>query len=678
MSHACHACQHPLHADSRFCLKCGTPVPTGPATAVPDNIGLSTGGRGATSPSAPEPAPTWQPTPVAGPPQQPGPPAGPPPAGPVSYAVPGGPVGPPQFVAVESSPAGGRGAGRIIGIGLGVVGFLAIGFLALRFLLGGSDTGGASSPEAVVKEMVTAINAQDPLAVVSLMAPDELDGFDTLVEDSIGYYRDLGLEALVDEVGGSDDIGVTIELEADRIDVRMEGDRAAIVSFELDGRVEIDGAEDSGLLEDNRFDFSSRDLEGALPNGSDEVELIAVKLGGRWYASPMLTAGHYIVENSDLPPGEYDRIGEDRDPGANSAVEAVDALVDVVNDPDADDLAAALGGGEGRVAVAFRDAIDDGFREIDTGDVRYELSVRTEDLGDGRVELTELELSVRDDFSSGTVTIEDDCVTSREDGERPERECLLDALSIDGADELDTTLFLDTVDEDGGRRVRIVPTLTDVLGRFLRVFDDRQSLLFATDSPQLDEANTVEPGSDIEIDFDGQLYSVNEFQIVAGEAYNVTGSEGTQFDLYVDDGFGLEQKFSDDFVAAEDGVARVVTYSDFDDDEEDCGIAGCFPTGRGEATIRVRQAGRQSVPFPQRITGDFGPGDVRIFELEVETEQTVRIDVHGDFIGSDLIDGFLYRVDDDTYELPAGTHEFVVYNTSGDESTTYDVVPSNG
>ena len=39
------------------------------------------------------------------------------------------------------------------------------------------------------------------------------------------------------------------------------GDQAAIVSFELDGRVEIDGAEDSGFLEDNRFDFSSRDLE---------------------------------------------------------------------------------------------------------------------------------------------------------------------------------------------------------------------------------------------------------------------------------------------------------------------------------------------------------------------------------------------------------------------------------
>ena len=527
--------------------------------------------------------------------------------------------------------------------------------------------------------MVAAINAQDPLAVVSLMAPDELDGVDTLVDDVAAYYRDLGIDTLVDEAGGSDDVDLTIELEADRIDVDMEGDRAAVVSFELEGTVEVDGAEDSTVLDDTRFDFSSRDLEGALPNGSDDVELIAVEVGGRWYASPMLTAGHYIVENSDLPPGEYDRIGDDRDPGADSAVEAIEALVDVVNDPDADDLAAALGGGEGRVAVAFRDAIDEGFGEIDTGDVRYELSVRTEDLGGGRVELEEVELSVSDDFSRGTVTIEQDCLTLREDGERSERECLLDALALDGADDLDTTLFLDTVEEDGGRRVRIIPTVTDVLGRFLQVFDDRQSLLFATDSPQLDEANIVEPGSDIEIEFDGQLYSVNEFEIEAGEVYNVTGDEGTRFDLFVDDGFGLERRFSDDFRAAEDGVARVVTYSDFDEvDDEDCGIAGCFPTGRGDAVIRIRQAGRQTVPFPQRITGDFGPGDVRIFELEVETAQTVRIDVDGDFIGSELVDAFLYRIDDDVYELPAGTYEFVVYNTSGDESTTYDVVPSSG
>lgn len=58
--------------------------------------------------------------------------------------------------------------------------------------------------------------------------------------------------------------------------------------------------------------------------------------------------------------------------------------------------------------------------------------------------------------------------------------------------------------------------------------------------------------------------------------------------------------------------------------------------------------------------------------------QTVRIDVQGDFIGSEFLDGFLYRVDDELYDLPAGTYESVVFDRSGDDATNYDIVPSGG
>lgn len=666
----CHTCDHTLNVDSRFCPNCGTPVVAVPPATTPDNLALPIDGGTTAAPTAPEPTPVWEPAPVVSHPHEP--PVGRPEPGP---SMP--PDGHRHAEPVAPSTPTGRSTGALVGVALGVVGLLAVGFLAVRFLLGGADTGGASSPEAVVEEMVAAINAQDPLAVVSLMAPDELDGVDTLVEDTAAYYRDLGLDTLVDEAGGSDDFELTIELDADRIDVQMEGDRAAIVSFELDGRVEVDGVDDA-VFDDDTFEFTSRDLEGALPNGGDEIELIAVEIDGRWYASPMLTAGHYIVENTDLPAGDYRRIGADRAPGASSPLEAVDALVDVINDPDADDLAAALGGGEGRVAVAFRDAIDEGFSEIETGEVRYDLSIEGEDVGSGRVEFRSIDLSVRDDFSTASVSIEEDCITLREDGARTDRSCLLDALDFGGADDLDTTLFVDTVSEDGGRRVRIVPTVTDVIGRLLRVFGDRQDLLYAIESPQLDDANTVEPGSDIDIEFDGQLYAVNEFTIEEGEAYNVTATDDTVFEVFVDEGFGLERRFSEDFVAEGDGVARVVTYSEFDDRDEGCALTRCPPSGRGDATIRIRQGGRQTVPFPQRITGEFGPGDVRVFELEVAARQTVRIDVQGDFIGSEFVDGFQYRVDDDVYDLPAGTYELVVFNRSGDDDTSYDIVPSGG
>ncbi|MEP4649897.1 MAG: hypothetical protein ABJ314_06930 [Ilumatobacter sp.] len=673
----------------------------------------SEGSPGATPPTSPEPALPWQPdysgdasatvagvppTPTYGqPPYSNVPSAGPagqyPPQGVPQYAAgdPSGSTPPgtyspagaqPQFLPVGGPPSGGgkgSGKGKLIGLGLGVVGLLAIGFLALRFLLGGDATGGASSPEAVVDEMVAAINAQDPLAVVDLMAPDELDGVDQLVEDGSRYIEDLGLDTLLDE--NQDDgsaIDVAIDITADRIDVSMEGDRAAIVSFQVSGDVETSGNDAmNDAFGDEDISFDSRDLDDSFPTDSGDIEIIVIELDGQWYMSPMLTIGHYIVQAADLPPGEYDQIGGDRDPGAESPVDAVQALVDVINDPDADALAAALGGGEGRVALAFRDAIDDGFAEIDTGDISYELTVDAEDIGSGRVELQQVELQVTGDpDDSATVTIEGDCLRVRDNGETVTDECLLDLLDLPTATDLDTTLWLDTVDEDGGRRVRLVPTVTDVLGRFLTVIDDRQTLLFVTDSAQRDDATVVEPGSDIEIDFDGQLYAVNEFPIEEGEVYNVTASEDADIAIFADGEFGsLQPQFGSEFEAEVDGVARVVTYSEIDVDE-DCGLLPCLPSGEGSTTLRIRQAGRQALPFPTRITGDFGPGDVRIFELEVEAQQQIRIDVTGEGIEWRIRDDFDLLVDTDTYDFPPGTYELIVVNTSGDDDTSYQISPT--
>lgn len=723
MSH-CHHCQHQLSADSQFCPECGTSVedaPAGPLTSGPDNIAMSgEGSPGVSPPTLPEPAQAWQPQysdtpPTAGaapqtttpqtttpqtiaapPPGQPPyganpsgqyPPQGPPnfgsgPGLPPGAAPPfGDPNGPqPQFIAVGERPAGAKNAGKLVGLGLGVVGLIAIGFLAVRFLLGGSDPGGAASPEDVVDEMIAAINAQDPLAVVDLMAPDELDGVNRLVEDGAEYIDDLGLDSLLDE--NTDDesaVDLLVEIEADRVDVSMEGDNAAIVSFEVSGDIESTGSDAmSDTIGDDQISFDSRDLDDSFPTRSGDIEVIVVKLDGKWYLSPMLTAGHYIVEAAGLPAGEYDEIGGDRDPGADSPVDAVEELVDVINDPDADALAAALGGGEGRVALAFRDAIDDAFAEIDTGDFRYEVSVQTDDLGSGRVGLEEIDLRVAGDFGdSATVTIEDDCLEFRDNGDIVTDECLLDLLDLPNGSDLDTTLWLDTVDEDGGYRVRVVPTITDVIGRFLTVIEDRQTLLFVTDNAQRDDANTVEPGSDIEIEFDGQLYAVNEFEIEAGEVYNVTASDDTEFELFVDGEFGsLQRRFGNDFEADVDGVARVVTYSEIERDR-DCGVLGCLPNGEGDATLRIRQAGRQSLPFPTRIAGEFGPGDIRIFELEVETQQQVRIDVTGPGIEWRIRDDGDVFVDVDTYNFPPGTYEMIVINTSGEDDTSYEISPTS-
>ena len=212
---------------------------------------------------------------VAGPPVAGSPVAGSPPGASPTFGSDDAPVMEPHPVEPVEVSDGASNPGKLAAIGLGVVGLLAVGFIALRFITGGDDVaGGTSSPEAVVAEMVEAINAQDPLAVVALMAPDEIDGFDDLVQDLNDLYSDLGFDEIVEEqIDEASESGfdLVIELDADRIDVSMEGERAAIVAFELSGDVELVGDEDSAvgdLIGEQEFSFDDRDLEGALPTAA--------------------------------------------------------------------------------------------------------------------------------------------------------------------------------------------------------------------------------------------------------------------------------------------------------------------------------------------------------------------------------------------------------------------------
>jgi hypothetical protein len=674
----CLQCAQVLRADAQFCPSCGSTVAAAWQPSVDAGGGPVGGGP---TPSAGYEAAGYGQVgsgPTGYHPVNPGgPPAAGPPAGQPPYFGPGQvppAAGNPEFVQADAA-GGGRGLGKLVGVGLAVVGLGAAAFLAFRFVTGGDNVaGGASSPEAVVEEMVEAINAKDPLAAVSLMAPDELDGIDVLIEDTTNNLDELGLNPL-----DADDGDFVVDLEASQVDVSMEGDNAAIVSFELSGDVEVpeDGAGIFTTLGFTNGGFDSSDLEGALPGGGDEVDMIVVKLDGKWFASPMLTGGHYIVENAGLPSGEYDLVGAaERNAGADTADDAVQALVDVINEPDAEELAAVLGGGEGRTALVFRDAIDELFSDIDTS--TYEVSLSTDELDDGRIELSDVEIQSEDEYGgSSSISIDEDCATERYDDGSPIETCLLERFGIEDSNDVDTSLWLDTVTEDGSSRVRIVPTLTDVLGRFVGLFDDRQELLYAVNAAQLDEATTVAPGNDVEIEFDGQLYSVNEFPIEEGEVYNVTVSDDALFDMYVQyDGSSLDYQYSSSFTADTDGMARIVVYSEPDVVGDCAEEYNCRPSGEGSATLRIRQATRQTVSFPTIVSGELGPGDVRIFELDVTESETVLIAVDGASVAWEIPNDFDIYVDFETYALVPGTYEMVVYNTSGDESTAYEIVPT--
>lgn len=651
----CPTCSNPVAAGAGVCSHCGASMA---AVSGPDG-----------SPTTPAASPWAQPggesvaAPPVGPPMQAptGPPTAEPAPSPDAFDLATAPGD------VEES-SGGSPVGKIVGIAVAVVAVAALGWLLVRLLGGGEGSGGSDSPEQLAQDMVDAIAEQDGLAFVDLIAPDEFDGIGDIVDtaaDRFGEFEESFADAEADE------LDVSIDVELDDVDVDMQGDSAAIVSFDVSGDIEIGANE---LFGDEALDerFDSRDL----PDDVILTEMIAVRLDDRWYLSPMLTVGHLVVENGGLPRGDYDAIGTDRPGGGDSPEDAVRAFFDAVNDPDAEDLAGAVGGGEGRLLTVFEDALDDALRDVDTSSLPYEFTVETDDLGSGRVELTEIRLDVDDEFDPGTLTVEDGCFSLRT-VELSERGCLEDVALFD---DVDTTIWLDTVEEGGAHRVRIVPTFLDVIDRFLGV-GEVDEFLYAIDQAFLDDPAEVDVDTDVEITFDGELYVVHEFEIEGGEWYRVASSNPDIVpELYVDDGFGFsEWYFADEpFQAFDDGTVRVVTPSESPDGEIPCDGITCVPSRDGETTLRIRQGVRQSVDFPAIVSGDLGPSDLVVLELEVSSSDAVRIDIEG---GAEFDDRelFVYETDFDSgvYELPPAV-ELPVFNPDATETTTYRIVPSPG
>ncbi|MEM9040426.1 MAG: hypothetical protein AAGD33_11075 [Actinomycetota bacterium] len=601
------------------------------------------------------------------------PPVGPPilpPGAPGSGGLPPPGPGGPGVRSVESGDGDPRSSiGRVAGIAAVVLGIAALGWIALRAFGGDGTSGGSSSPEALAEDMVEAIQQRDGLAFLDLIAPDEFDGVSDIVETTTDRFGDLDQVLPGDVAPDESELDVEFEIQLDDVDVDMRGDSAAIVEFDVSGEIEL-GPND--LLGNERFDerFDSRDL----PSDVTLTEMIAVRLDGRWFFSPMLTAGHLITENADLPQGDYERIGQDRPGGGDSPQQAVDAFVDAVNDPNARDLAGAIGGGEGRLLTVFEDALSDAIDDVDTSQLEYELRVETADLGSGRVELTEIELEVDDDVDPGVLSVEEGCywlLTVQLD----ERGCLDEIQLFDGAD---TTIWLDTVREGGAHRVRIVPTFLDVIDRLLAV-GERDEFLYAIEQAHLETPIEITSNSDVEITFDGELYVVHEFPVQADRWYHVAASDPAITPrVYVDDGFGLFREFGDDpFRPFDDGVVRVVTPSAAPNGDPDCDGVFCVPGRTGEVTLRVREGIEQRAEFPTIVSGQLGPSDVVVLRLDVAAPELVRIDVEGS-AEVERGDLFFYETEFDVFDLPAGALEIVVWNPDPDAPAEYRIVPTPG
>lgn len=640
---ACPSCSTQLAPDARFCPRCGQSVASGqqptPAEAAAPLF-------------APQPAPLQ------------------PQARPGTFPQPQPPTVPVTAAPRAKRSRGGRAVAAVVLIGALVAG----GFVAYRFIgAGNSDgvltadgrvSGGASSPEDAVQGFADALAARDLLAAVTYIAPDEVDGLSRVIDEATAY-----LDA--HQVPGLDDGDpVQIDLQLEGLSSSPLAEHAAAVTFELSGSLDAaDLGGPLGTLLPSDASFSAEGWPTCCDGDTIPFEVVTVQLAGDWYVSPMLSLGHLVVEESDLPHGDYSAIGAELPKGAASPEAAVSALVQGVADFDVDAVAANLGGGEGRFVRVFQDAIEDLVDEIPS-DVSASADVDVTPGDDGEVTIDGVSVEASDSYGAVEIDVDADCVEVEEayDGDT-DRACVLDDLPTDAV--ISDKVVVDTQEEDGSPRVRLVPAATRILSELVPAFD-RSTLLYVIGAEFADDATPISTDGPIDVDFDGAMFQVLEFPVADEVDYTVeVDGDYDDYELYFQDVDGLWGDAWSVDADERSGTARLVVWSEPDWDECD---VWCLPEGRGSATVWINDVQHAATDFPAVVSGRLGPYDAIVLDLNVTGYETVSLSLTGGDV-SYYVECCDYTTDGNVVELVPGQLSIEVWNNS-DQPVDFTLTPT--
>lgn len=573
---------------------------------------------------------------------------------------------------------------------------LVVGVLGVRALTGGGS--GAGSAEAAVEQMVDGIAAEDPVAVVAAMNPEEVRILGDLIGASQDRIAELGFVDGADPWAGAEAEVTSLELSTEELAdgvVQVNIDELEI-DWEVDPEATSDrfqevidasssDEEDEPEREDGSFDEG--DLVAEDDEG-DEVDpfVVAVEEDGSWYVSPMYTAAQYIAVLTDTEPdfaAVDDEVGE---PG-ETPTDAVERLAVAVGNLDIDGGLAVLPTTElaplrayrGVVERELQDAIDEG--ELDEIDFQLsDVETTEEDLGDGLTKVViesfegEFAYSSDDSEIEGTFAWDGECLTSEvtEDGdtetgedcvEREERE----AYGLDG-------FFVVTAEERGGHVVSPVATLLEYWRVALDSVDE-SVVLEAFGAPHLIEPGlTLAPGESGEVEVTKAGVAVVAAQLEDDVDYVLTyqtedGDDygGGYVDIYLDDELVDWASSGSPFRLDDAGDYRLV-------------IGGGSP---GEVVpVALEELDAESVELPATVSGSLGAGEVAAYEFEVDgsAEGELQVDVNelssDDYSSITLLDPDGYSSyysdgDSETTTLVEGTWTLVV--NGGADGIDYEV-----
>lgn len=304
-----------------------------------------------------------------------------------------------------------------------VVALLAIGAAAVFAVsrISGTSSGGASSPEQVGRDLMTAIDEEDLLGVIDLMLPGERETFRQPAIDLVSEFSRLGV---VDQSMTLADIdGFDFIVAVDVVSAQpTNADDIANIVVVADVTTIIDGSElpIGDLITDLAGDDFERDSLDVTNDETIEWRLTTVRHDGSWYLSLFHSAaeeGRLSAGSPPIPDGLEPR-------GGDSPEGAIDALLDGVEQLDLAKIVAAINPEEAaalqRYAPLFLDEAQAALDEVPISwqitDVTYTVdgsgAEREVDVDSMRIvgEIDSMPLTVETSGSCATISFDDETI----------------------------------------------------------------------------------------------------------------------------------------------------------------------------------------------------------------------------------------------------------------------------
>jgi hypothetical protein len=200
-------------------------------------------------------------------------------------------------------PRRNRSPWRTVVAASGVAALLGVTFVAISAI---GNRGGASSPEAAVRDLAKAIDAEDPLAAVDVIAPEEVRSLRSTVDAASHKAQEVKLV----EQASAPFAGVDVRID----DLQLASEQLAdgyvkvhLTNGTISARVHRDQVSpfvrkvDTGGSGERSY---SADFDTARPFDTDPF-VVAIRRNGSWYVSAAYTTLEYVRAANHLPVADY-------------------------------------------------------------------------------------------------------------------------------------------------------------------------------------------------------------------------------------------------------------------------------------------------------------------------------------------------------------------------------------